>query len=364
MTSCAATGISYGPTADPEHAAKAVKQALDRTGRSSASAVVLFLTPEYAHTPDRALRAAARAAGCTQIVGCTGAGILTEDEWLLDATGAAAMVLHEPVSISHRPGQLNVSLDLTTPEAISSEWIDSSASRFGAVAADVVGQGPFTVWRSGRPAEDGHVEMFFQGVDGAMGISQGIRMLTAPVAVGEVDGYDVLQIGKHPALSVLTQALPFSVGDSEPFPLHLLMCGVTFGDPETAVADGRFKLNHIVSANRENRSITLSSALNPGERLFWGIRDKLAAERDMEKKITALETKLAGKPEFAMLFPCITRGPSFYGNRDRDIEILKNRYPSMPVIGFYGNGQIAPLSTGSHLYQYSAAIGLYRSSNR
>ena len=37
--------------------------------------------------------AAARAGGCLQVVGCTGAGILTEEEWVLDSPGAAALVL-------------------------------------------------------------------------------------------------------------------------------------------------------------------------------------------------------------------------------------------------------------------------------
>jgi len=334
----AATGISYGSTPDPKHAARAVDIALKRTGRSSANCVLLFLTPEYAHEPNAALRAAARAAGSVQIIGCTGAGLLTDDEWLLDACGAAAMVLHDPISVSHRAVGEQVSLDLSTPEGISNEWIDGPAKR----------------------VTSGHTEAFFHGTRVATGVSQGIRMLTAPVAVGEVDGYDVLQIGQHPALSVLVQALPFRIAEGESFPLHLLMCGVTFGDPDTAVADGRYRLNHIVSANREERSITLSSALNPGERLFWGIRDKLAAERDITKKIESLGEELGATPDFGLLFPCITRGPGFYGNRDRDIEIIKSRFPDMPLIGFYGNGQIAPLSTGCHLHQYSAAIGLYQ----
>src|SRR3970040_478621 len=99
----AASGLSHGHRALPEHAEKAVKQALAKAGLELANAILLFLTPEYAANPEPALRAAARAGGCMQVVGCTGAGILTEDEWVLDSPGAAAMVLGGNVHLSISP---------------------------------------------------------------------------------------------------------------------------------------------------------------------------------------------------------------------------------------------------------------------
>src|SRR6266566_9923218 len=73
-----ATGLSHGQRADPKHAEEAVRQALERAELERANAVVLFLTPEYAGNPEPALRAAARAAGSLQVIGATGAGILTD----------------------------------------------------------------------------------------------------------------------------------------------------------------------------------------------------------------------------------------------------------------------------------------------
>src|SRR4030066_1499212 len=88
----AASGLSHGHRALPEHAEKAVKRALAKAGLERANALLLFLPPEYAANPEPALRAAARAGGCLQVVGCTGIGILTEEEWVLDSPGAAALV--------------------------------------------------------------------------------------------------------------------------------------------------------------------------------------------------------------------------------------------------------------------------------
>ena len=95
-----ATGLSRGTRTHPEHAANAVAQALARAGVGHANGVLLFLTPDYARHPEPALRAAARAADCMQVVGCTGAGVFTEEEWVLDAPGAAAMVFSGRVRLT------------------------------------------------------------------------------------------------------------------------------------------------------------------------------------------------------------------------------------------------------------------------
>lgn len=361
-----ATGLSYGQRPDPQHAARAVQQALASADLERANAVILFLTPEYAGNPEPALRAAARAAGTLQVIGATGAGILTEQEWILDSPGAAAMILGGNVKLGiPKPAwdDDQVVLSLCTPNGMGADWLDAPLQRIGAISGDVSGDGPFKVWSSGRVSEDGRAEARFENVEIALSVSQGVRALTAPIEVAEVQGYDLKRLGNYPALAVLVQSLPGSVREMERVPLHLLMCGVTFGDPHSAIQDGRYRLNHILAANVRDQSITLAQPLMRGERLFWAMRDALTAERDMRATIERGSLGLSGKPEFSIMFPCMGRGPHFFGNRDRDLEALRARFPGMPIIGMYGNGEIGPLDGVNHLYQYSAIVGLFRAKN-
>jgi small ligand-binding sensory domain FIST len=359
--SSVATGISYGTPARSRHAERAVAQALEKAGLATANSVILFLTSDFAHDPKPALTAAARTGGCTQVFGCTGTGLLTEQEWLLDSSGAAAMVLGGDVLLSpvqDSPGGSLV-LSLSTPGGLSTHWLDAPVGRIGALSTDELGHGPFSVWNSARVVRDGHAHVLINGTRHSVTVGQGVRALTAPLEVAEVQGFDIRRLGNYPALNVLVNSLPASVREMERIPLHMLMCGVTFGDPHTAIREGRFRLDHIVSANPQDSSITLSHPLTQGERLFWAMRDKITAERGMSKAIERGEQELGTTPDFALLFPCISRGPSFFGGGDRDIDLLKEKYPDMPFIGFYGNGEIAPLSGGSHLYQYSTVLGLF-----
>ncbi len=358
-----ATGLSRGGRASADHASHAVSKALASAGLSHANGVLLFLTPDFASNPEPALRAAARTAGCTQVIGCTGAGVLTDQEWVLDSPGAAAMVFGGSIRLglptSARVNMLPI-LSLCTPSGLTADWLDIPTPRIGAVSADLEGEGPFQVWHGSRVAESGFVEVVVEGVETAIDASQGVHALTSPIEVAEVHGYDVLRLGNYPALNVLVKALPAGVRRMERIPLHLIMGGVTFGDPNTAIREGRYRLNHIVSANLNDKSITLSHPLSRGERLFWAMRDALAAERDMRTTIANTVRSLGNEPDFAFLFPCMGRGPNFFGNRDRDLELLKERFPDLPFIGIYGNGEIGPLDDTNHLYQYSVVIGLFR----
>lgn len=364
MPKLAATGLSHGHRNLTKHAENAVQRALVKSGLERANAVLLFLTPEYASNPEPALRAAARAGGCLQVVGCTGAGILTEEEWLLDSPGAAAMVLGDNIHLRIAPqGKLsdeNIVLSLCTPAGLTAEWLDITAQRFGAVSGDLFGHGPFKVWSGARVAESEQVDAIMSGVEGVISASQGVRALTSPIEVAEVQGYDIMRLGNYPALSVLVQSLPSNVREMEHVPLHLIMGGVTIGDPETAIREGRYRLNHIVAANLRDQSITLSQRPSRGERLFWAMRDALAAERDMRACLARSAQKLRGEPDFSLLFPCMGRGPNFFGNRDRDLDVIRSRFPGLPIIGMYGNGELGPLDGVNHLFQYSAVLGLFR----
>jgi small ligand-binding sensory domain FIST len=357
-----ATGLSHGHPDKVGHVERAVNSALEKAGASHANSVLLFLTSDYAHDPAPAIRAAARAAGCTQVTGATGAGLLTDQEWVIDSSGAAAMVFTGRVRLGlsqqAEPNQLR--LCLCTPQAVSNNWLDEPIKRFGAVTSDELGHGPFAVWTSGAVVKDEFTEVTISGASAEVAVARGVQVLTAPLQVDEVKGLDVYRIANHPALHVLISALPEAAQRQKPLPLHMVMCGTTFGEPDTAIEEGRFRLDHIVAADPEQHSVTLSHPLRPGERLFWAMRDSVTAEHTMQESARECRKVLGGVPDFTIMFPCLSRGPLFFGGSDKDLAAARESFPGTPIIGFYGNGEIAPLDEHSHLHQYSTVLAAFR----
>lgn len=322
----------------------------------------LFLTDDHLAKPQAALRAAARASRCTQVFGCSAMGLFTDQDWTVDSSGAAALVVGNGVvmGLESEAGIDRTLISLGTPGDASTDWLNRGGPRLGAIASDRAGRGPFAVWSRDRIDSTGVAACTLDGVSIQAAVAQGIQPLTAPMAVSEVNGFNLVRLGKYPALNVLINALPASIRSMKQIPLHMLMCGITFGDPNTAIDEGRFRLDHIVSANPDDLSITLADELHEGQRLFWALRDRLAAQKELARVLDHALGPTGGIPDFGLMFSCLGRGPGFYGGVDRDIETLREKCPGMPFAGFYGNGEIAPMGDRSHLFSYTAAIGLCR----
>lgn len=357
----AGSGISYGRPHPTRHVDQAVSAAMESAGVNQVMGVFLFLTADHLRSLQPALRTAARVARCTQVLGCSAMGVLTDEDWIVDSAGAAALVFGDGIStgLSGEATSDGPLISLATPDGVSMDWL-SGTPRLGAIASDAGGRGPFQVWSHGRAETSGVVSCSLEGVRTDAVMARGVRPLTGPMEVAETRGVNLVKLGKYPALNVLINSLPPSIRRMERIPLHMLMCGITFGDPDSAIDEGRYRLDHIVAANPDDHSITMAAELHEGQRLFWALRDRLTAEQEMQRVLERSITASPELPAFGLLFSCLGRGPGFYGGRDRDIEILREQCPGMPFAGFYGNGEIGPMADSSELYNYSAAIGLCR----
>ena len=93
------------------------------------------------------------------------------------------------------------------------------------------------------------------------------------------------------------------------------------------------------------------------------MRDVDAAQIDIVKTASILRRQLDVEPEFALLFSGLGRGPYFYNGCDQDLALIKTLFPDLPLIGFYGNGEIAPIDGVNELLQNSAVLGLFAKNN-
>lgn len=364
-----ATSIVLGNKALPELAAKAVLLAMEKADITIASSVLLFLTSEFASDPQPAIKAAAKVANCTQIIGCSATGIFTEDDWVLDAPAAAVMVFGDDVSLqipSLNHGQQPL-LTITAPNAVNSTWLNKDVPnktniRFGGVSGDATGQGPFSVWQNAKGEVSGYVEVFFDGAKAATRASHGLQMLTQPQQIQQVNHYDLERLDNNAPLNSLKKAWRMHAKNDEAIPLHLIMA--VYANSAEEIHAGEFYQTSIISYDESNSSITLAQPLEVGQFLSWGLRDQVAAEADLMLVSHELCLELGSTPDFGLLFSCLGRGPYFYDGVDRDLKLLIKQFPNMPILGFYGNGEIASIGGINQLLPYSAVLSLFASQTK
>lgn len=357
-----ATSIAFGSDATPELASQAVSQAMHKAGISVANSVLLLLTSEFASHPQAAIKAAAKAANCTQVMGCSASGIFTEEDWVLDAPAAAAMVFGDNVTLQLPSKNLlqQPLLTLSAPNAINSTWLNDGNVRYGGVSGDAIGQGNFSVWQNAKGEHSGHVEAFLTEVDVVSKASHGLRLLTQPFEITQINNFDLIQLNNHS-----TQHLPFTTLEKawrsyskrdEPIPLHLVMAA--FANSAEDINAGNYNLTNIIGCDENSGSITLAQTVPTGQFLSWGIRDQTVAEADMLLMTHQLVEDLNKKPDFGLLFSCMGRGPYFDGI-DHDLNVLTMQLPKMPLLGFYGNGEITSIQGKNQLLPSSAVLSLF-----
>ena len=358
-----ATGLarSRGSTfADPHLAHEAVHQALERLGAERARSVLLFLTGHFSRDPAPAIHAAARAAQTTQIAGCTAVGVYTERDWVIDVPAAAALVFASPAD-EHEPAPSLTAhdddwlLSLAGPGAASRDWLALPGRRIGALAGDGTGRGPFPVWSAGKLLDAGRLDLQLPWAACRVAVSPGLTPLSALLGVTEVKDFDLLRVGHKPALAALVaQALPH-LDAGQPFPWHRLLIARAEDEPRLALASGDYELLPVLGVNA-NRSLLVGGRLLEGDRIFSVLREPQFAKQEVDVKLTTVKSDPA--PQFVLLFNCAGRGPAFFDGRDADWDSVKRAYPDVPLIGFYGNGEIAPMAGRNRLFQYASVCAL------
>ena len=197
----------------------------------------------------------------------------------------------------------------------------------------------------------------------AVAASHGLQLISSPRRITKTIGNDLLSLAHLPALSTLVSACKkqdIAIKNND-VPYHLLVA--VYARKACQIERGDYNLASLIIANQDKDSVTLTKPLNEGDWLSWAVRDVDAAQIDIVKTASMLRRQLDVEPEFALLFSCLGRGPYFYNGSDQDLALIKTLFPDLPLIGFYGNGEIAPIAGVNELLQYSAVLGLFAKSN-
>ncbi len=331
MSTRYASGLAHASRPSPRLAADAVEQALSKLGEQRAAAVLLFLSADFAHDPRPALVAAARAAQTLAVAGCTALGVMNEDDWLVDTPAAAALLIQQlPPAQADTPR-----LTLAAPNTLDLAWLETGWARYGGIAGDATGVGPYKVWRQGQIAADGKAELALPASD--VLVSRGLSPVSPAFTVTGIAGFELQSLDGRMAAATLRRSM---VSLPE---LHELALATLDEDSQPS------QCWPLVSLNPDG-SVTVAARLFPGERVVWMRRTAATALAEVQTMASQ------PAPAAGLLFSCAGRGPALHDGQDREWQTLVRAWPGTPLAGFYGNGQIARLDGANRLLHQSLVL--------
>jgi small ligand-binding sensory domain FIST len=388
MTTQAGVGLSR--QADSRQAGQeAARLALQQAGVERADWALLFATTT-AHRPHFAdlLSSVQESLGTQTLSGCSAFGVLTGHE---EAEGEAAVAVlavrstsltAEPLigpagddrgiaaareigrRVADRGGLLLLMPDPFSlrPDAIV-DAIDRAAPGIPAIGAAA----------SSDPMMDRTFQFFGRNVatrslaalhlsgriHTSVGITQGCQPLGEPCRVTRGTGNLILELDGRPALETLRLRLPSALRDQVGQLSGHLFVAVSPEAGATSIKPGEYLVRHLLGVDAERGALAVGTEVRDGQPLLLVLREADAAREDLKQMLDRLAAREAARNAvFGFYFNCAARGSSLYGLSGIDTAYISRSFGDLPIVGFFGNAEIAPLHGTSRLFTYTGVLAL------
>ncbi len=387
----AATAYSKIPI--PEKAAENVAQSLlKKLNGAKPDTIILFATSHHRRHYQKILNRVAEITGARQIAGASGAGVLTDEMEIERQAGIAAMAL--PASsdfaassfvipdlqennfragekLGHflRQDQINrTEMMLLFPDPFSFqshlffegfESVGGYVPIAGAAASEDGGEEKTWQFGDGRTFFDSVSGLAFSGkVDCEIGLTRSCQPFGEPLQITRSEGNMIYEIEGRPAYDMLLESISHIEFDNPNQLFQKVFLGMPVRSFQTDFSSN-YLIRNIMGINAKKGMLSCVSPVEEGEFVTFTVRDRDLARRDLHHMLTDMRLRFQDKkPAFGFYFNCCARGEMLYGEPNHDIQMIREEFPGLPVVGFFGYGELAPLDHVNHLHQHTGVLAM------
>jgi len=321
------------------------------------------------------------------MVGCSGEGVIAGAEELETAPAvtlwAASMpdVALEPIQSSFSPVQDQFRLSgWPEPSAIQSSFllladpfstpmrevlglIDErypGAKAMGGLAGGGQGEGENRLIFQDEVLTGGLVGVRLSGaVDVRPVISQGCRLIGERFVVTKAEHNLIYELGGVPALERL-QAVFESLPEEDRRHAHrALHLGIVIDEHRDRFERGDFLVRNLVGADQTTGSVAVGDVVQEGQTVQFQLRDAKSASEDLNLLLAADRAAHRRQPLGALMFSCCGRGRGLFGKPNHDAATMADRLGSIPLAGFFAQGEIGPVGGRNFLHGYTACMAIF-----
>jgi small ligand-binding sensory domain FIST len=321
------------------------------------------------------------------MIGCSGEGVIAGNEELETAPAitlwAAALpdVRLEAMRLSFSPTQDQFQLsDWPEPSVMDSSFIlladpfttpmrevlglvderYPGAKAIGGLAGGGQGEGENRLVFHGEVLTGGLVGVRLSGpVDVRPVISQGCRLVGERFVVTKAEHNLIHELGGVPALERL-QAVFESLPEEDRRHAHrALHLGIAIDEHRDRFERGDFLVRNLVGADQTTGSVAVGDIVQEGQTVQFQLRDARSASADLNLLLASDLAAHRRPPLGALVFSCCGRGRGLFGTPNHDAAAMADRLGSIPVSGFFAQGEIGPVGGRNFLHGYTASMALF-----
>ncbi len=142
-----------------------------------------------------------------------------------------------------------------------------------------------------------------------------------------------------------------------------LFIGVAQSEFKQTLEQGDFLIRQLIGVDPRVGAIAIGDRIRPGQRVQFHLRDAKASAEDLETLLLRYTSShpphtLSGSG--ALMFSCTGRGEGLYGEPDFDSLLFNRHLPTLPLSGFFCNGEIGPVGGSTFLHGFTSVFGIFR----
>ena len=371
-------------------AEEATRMAMGNAGIAKADIAIVFATINYQTEYEKLYKTVHAYASCDEFIGCSGMSVLTSVGEFEEEPALAVMVLRseqisavsfsaqgteaevgEQIQASIQPQLQDNSLLMIFPDIRTVEpaelvnQIGSDGTALPVVGAAVSGDAAGAQmyhWKGTQATEGGITGLLLTGnFSTEIGVAQGCQPIGKPREVTKADGRVIFALDGEPALENFKNVLKLLTQDDIRRSGGTVFVGIAMDDENSTPTRGDFLIRNLVGINEEHAAIAISEEVKEGQLVQFHLRNPIAAAEEIRAIIAQLAEKTEQHPpDFGLYFNCLGRGKGLYGTANHDISVIQEQFPGLPVIGFFGNSEFAPIGGRNFAHAYTGVFVLCR----
>lgn len=192
-----------------------------------------------------------------------------------------------------------------------------------------------------------------------VGITQGCQPLGTACRITRSEGNVILELDGSPAVEVLRSRLPAGLRDSlDRLGAHLFL-GLPPDPSQDRIEPGEYLVRSLVGVDAQRGALLAGAPVRAGQAILLAVREPQSARDDLKQMLERLRPRDdAARHAFGFYFNCAARGTSLHGLPGIDTAYISGALGDLPIIGFFGNAEIAPLRGVNRLFTYTGVLAL------
>lgn len=192
-------------------------------------------------------------------------------------------------------------------------------------------------------------------------ITQGCRLVGAPCVITKADRNLIYELDGEPAVDALKKRVPGALLKDPGNIMRLLFVAFPPTPEQNEITGGDYLVRNLMGFDPGTGAVGVSQNVEEGRVVGFTLRNPEMARQDLKNMLGRIKSKEdPSRPyRFGIYFNCCARGSSLYGHEGIDTAYINSILGDVPIIGFFGNSEFAPLSGGNHLFTYTGVLVMF-----